>query len=193
MRTIDTDIAAGLLAETVRIIYLVRLEFDSGTIGWNSGFRDILFETVNYLGLGQLTSISAGTEESGVKASAATVSISGIKPEIVSLLLSEPYVNRPAYVHYTLLDDQDRVITGTPVMLFRGSINTIDGSFGASAGFNVSLKSRLADWERPRKCRYTDAEQQKLHPGDKGFEFVAQLSTKTLVWPRAAFLPDPRD
>lgn len=193
MRTIDANILSGLQAETVRVIYLVRLVFDSGTIAWNSNFRDISFGGVNYLGLGQMTSISAGKEESGIKASSASVGISGIKPEIVSLLLSEPYMNRPVHIHYTLLDDQDQIITGNPVMLFRGSIDSISGSFGETASFTVSLKSRLADWERPRKCRYTDAEQQKLHAGDKGFEFVAQLSTKTLVWPRAAFLPDPRD
>lgn len=193
MRTIDAGILAALSAETVRVVYLVRLVFDSGTIAWNSGFRDIVYDGVTYLGLGELTTMSAAKEETGMKASSYSVGISGIKPEIVSLMLSEPYINRPAHIHYTLLDDQDQVITGTPVMLFRGSMDNIEGTFGTSAGFTVSLKSRLADWERPRKCRYTDAEQQRLHTGDKGFEFVGQMEQSRIVWPRAAFLPDPRD
>jgi hypothetical protein len=193
MRTIPAAILSGLSAETVRIIYLVRLVFDGGTIGWNTGFRDISFDAVNYLGLGDLTSMSAAKEEAGVKASGFTVGISGIKSSIVSLLLSEPYLNRPAYVHYTLLDADDKIITGNPVLLFRGKMNNVSGDQGAKASFSVELKSRFADWERPRKIRYTDAEQQKIHPGDKGMEFIAQLSQAKLIWPRAAYLPDIRD
>lgn len=193
MRTIDSAILTGLSAETVRRVYLVRLDFDSGTVGWNTGFRSIVLDGVTYYGLGNVTSISAAKEEAGVKASGLTVTISGIDPTVVALLLSEPYINRPAYVHYVLLDEQDQVITGAPVLYFRGSIDSIQGEEGATASFTISLKSRLADWERPRKLRYSDAEQQKLHPGDKGFEFVGQMEQSRIVWPRAAFLTDPRD
>lgn len=192
MRSIPAAILAGLSAETVRIIYLVRLHFDSGTIGWNSGFRDITFEGVTYLGLGELTSISAAKEQPGITAASFSVGVSGIKPEIVSLVLTEPYINRAAYIHYTLLDENDQVIAGDPVALFRGTIDSIGGQLGESAGFNIELKSRLADWERVIKCRYTDADQQKIHPGDKGFEFVGQMEQRKIIWPRAAFLPDTR-
>lgn len=193
MRTIDEAILTALSAETVRRVYLIRLDFDSGTVGWNTGFRNIVLDGVTYYGLGNVTSISAAKEEAGVKASGLTVTISGIDPAIVALLLSEPYINRPAYVHYVLLDEQDQVITGTPVLYFRGSMDSIQGSQGTTASFDISLKSRLADWERPRKSRYSDAEQQKLYPGDKGFEFVGQMEQARIVWPRAAFLPDMRD
>lgn len=193
MRTIDAALLAALSAETVRRVYLVRLVFDSGTVAWNTGLRDITYDGVTYLGLGNITSISATKEESGVKASGLTVGINGIDPVVVALMLTEPYINRPAYIHYTLLNDQDQQITGNPVLLFRGTMDSIQGTQGASASFQVSLKSRLADWERPRKCRYTDAEQQRLHPGDKGFEFVGQMEQAKIIWPRAAFLTDPRD
>ena len=193
MKTIDAALLAGLAAGTVRRIYLVRLDFDGGTIGWNSGFRDISFGGVNYLGLGEITSLSAVKESAGVTASGLTVGISGIKSEVISLMLSEPHINRPAYVYYTLLDEEDRQLTGNPILLFRGTMDSIDCEQGASASFSVSLKSRLADWERARTVRYTDAEQQKMHPGDKGFEFVGQLEQSKIIWPRAAYLPDLRD
>jgi hypothetical protein len=192
MRTIDAGLLSALSAETVRIVYLVRLCFDAGTIGWNTSFRDITYDSVTYLGLGHLTSISAAVEESGVKAGSISVGVSGINPSVISILLSEPYINREAYIHYTLLDADDKVITGTPILLFKGTMDSIDAEQGATAGFSIKLKSRLADWERARRCRYTDAEQQKLHAGDKGFEYVGQMEQAKIIWPRAAFLPDVR-
>lgn len=192
MKSIDAGILSALSAETVRAIYLVRLDFDGGTIGWNSGYRDITYGGATYLGLGDITSIAAVKEEVGIKSATLAVGVSGIDPTIVSLLLSEPYINRQASVHYTLLDAEDQVISGSPVLLFRGTIDSIEGTFGSTASFTVSLKSRLADWERVRMVRNTDAEQQRAYPGDKGFEFVAQMEQAKIIWPRAAFLPDVR-
>lgn len=193
MKSIDANILAGLSAGTVRRVYMVRLDFDSGTIGWNTSFRDIEYDGVTYLGLGEVGSISATKETPGVSAASITVGLSGLKPEVIALILLEPHINRPAYVYYTLLDENDVQIVGNPILMFRGSMEPAQGEQGSTAGFSIELKSRLADWERTRKSRYSDAEQQKLYPGDKGFEFVGQLEQSKIIWPRAAYLPDPRD
>lgn len=193
MRTADSAILTALAAPNVRIIYFVRLHFDSGVAAWHSGFGTIAVDGHNYLGAGALSSVSVVKEEPGIKAAAVSVGLSGLKEAVVSKILGEKYMNRKAYVHFVPLDENDRPVSENPVLLFRGSIDSVEGRIGQNAGFTVSLKSRLADWERPRKILYTDAQQQKLHPGDKGMEFIGQLSQKKLVWPRAAFLPDPRD
>jgi len=193
LRTLDSAISTALVQSTVRGIYFVRLCFDGGNAAWHSGFGNYSFDSVTYVGTGELTSISPVKEESGVKASGVTVSVSGIKQEIVALLVGQAYINRKAYVHFMPLDEGDQPVTETPVLLFKGSIDSINGNMGASAGFTVTLKSRFADWERPQKILYTNVQQQQLHPGDLGMEFIAQMSQKKLIWPRAAFLPDPRD
>ena len=192
MRTIDSALLAALSSPTVRAIYLVELDFDSGVIAWNSGFRDITYNSVTFKGLGSMSSISSPNEKVGVDSSTITVGVSGIDPAIIALFMTEPYLNRTAKLYYTLLDDNDQVITGNPILLFRGSIDSIDGTFGSQGSFNVTIKSRLADWERKRVIRYTDNDQQSMYPGDKGFEYVGQMAQATIVWPRAAFLPDTR-
>lgn len=193
MRTLDAAITAAMPSPVVRGIYFVKLAFDSGSACWHSGFGDLTFGGDTYLGVGTLSSISPIKEESGVKAAGATVGLSGIKEEIVSMLLSEPYLNRKAYIYFMPLDEGDQPVAATPYMLFRGTMDDISGEMGASASFTVSLKSRFADWERSRRSLYTDVEQQRLHPGDRGLEYVAQLSQKKIIWPRAAFLADSRD
>lgn len=193
MRTIDAALLTALASDVVRTIYLVRIDFDGGTVAWNTGYRDISYGGKTYIGIGEIMSLGAVKESTGVAAAGISITIAGIKPEVVSLLLSEPYINRPVWLYHTLLDDNDVPLVANPVLLFRGSINAISGEMSRRAAFTLDIKSRLADWERPRRIRYTDAEQQKQHPGDKGLEYVAALSQRTIIWPRAAFLPDIRD
>lgn len=193
MRTLDAAIATAAKQPVVRVIGLVRIDFDSGTVAWHSGFGPITFGGATYQGLGMIGSISAVKEQPGIKSSSISITISGIKPEIVALALAEPYLNRPALVHIQLLDEQDRPLIAAPLLIFRGGLDGINGTMGSSAEFQISIKSRLADWERPRRLRYTDADQQKLHPGDQGLEYIPQLAQRQLIWPRAKFLPDPRD
>lgn len=193
MRTLDAAIAEAVVIPVVRTIILARIHFDSGVIAWHSGFGDLLHEGYTYKGIGNVGSISAVKEEPGVKSASLNLVVNGIRPENVALFLTEPFMNRKAFAHMQLLDDQDRPLTATPLLLFRGTLDGIDGNMGKSASFQVAIKSRLADWQRPRRLRYTDADQQKLHPGDQGMEYIPQMAQRQLIWPKAAFLPDPRD
>lgn len=193
MRSLDSSINTAMQDSVVRGTYFVKLAFDSGNTCWHSGFGNYSFGGDTYLGAGVLSNISTIKEVSGVKASGASVGLSGIKEEVVSLLLGTPCINRKAYIYFTPLNENDQPVCTIPYLLFRGTIDDISGNIGAKASFSVTLKSRFADWERPRKSLYTDVEQQRLHPGDRGLEYVAQLSQKKIIWPRAAFLPDPRD
>lgn len=193
MRTPHADISAALSAGVVRGIYYVKLAFDDGSACWHSGFGDKTFGGDTYYGVGNLTSIAPIKETSGVKASGATVEISGIKTEIVAMLLGQAYINRKAWIYFMPLDDGDQPVTATPYLLFRGTMDNITGDQGKTASFTVTLKSRFADWERSRRSLNTDVEQQRLHPGDRGMEYVSQLSQKKIIWPRAAFMTDPRD
>lgn len=193
MRTLDSVLATAAKQPVVRIIALVRINFDSGVVAWHSGYGDLTFAGATYQGVGALGSISAVKEQPGIKSSSLSLQINGIKPEIVALALAEPYLNRSALVHIQMLDDQDRPLIATPLMIYKGTLDSIDGTMGSTGEIQIQIKSRLADWERPRKLRYTDADQQKLYPGDMGMEYIPQLSQRQLVWPKAAFLPDPRD
>lgn len=193
MRSLGTEIANATAAAKISGIYFFKLALDSGNVCWHTGFGDYVVGADTYTGLGSITSIGSIKEESGVKASGLTVGISGINSEVVSLFLSEPYINRKAYVYFVPLTEGDQPVISTPYLLFRGTIDDVSGTQGKTASFSITLKSRFADWERPVKSLYTDVEQQRLHPGDKGLEYIGQLSQKKIIWPRAAFLPDPRD
>lgn len=193
MRALTAAMQTGVVQPVVPLVMMCRLDFDSGTVAWNTGYRDIVYGGVTYRPAGHFGSVSPVRESPGIKAATVTLTIGGIKTEVVSLLLSQPYLNRKGWVYTVNTDDQWNVDPDRVALYFKGKIDAINGVQGKTASFNIVIRSRLADWERQRTLRYTDADQQKLHPGDKGLEFVAQLSQKKIVWPRAAFLPDPRD
>ena len=79
--------------------------------------------------------------------------------------------------------DDDYQIIEDPMLAFRGRIDTQDISLGKEANIAVNIESRLIDWERPRVRRYTNEDQQDLHSGDKGLEFVSQMVEKEITWP----------
>ena len=189
MRTLDSALATAIAQPVARMITLVKIAYDSGDVAWCSAYRDIEYGGTTYLAAGNLGSVSPPKEEAGLKAAAIGITITGVRTEVVSLVLSEAYLGRQCWVYYAFTDehwtfDEHKVFLG-----FVGAIDSIEGAMGATASFSLTVKSRLADWERKRQLRYHDGDQQRLHPGDKGMEFIPQLSQKKIVWPRAAFLP----
>jgi len=53
---------------------------------------------------------------------------------------------------------------------------------GNVANVNITGESRLIDLEIARERRYTSEDQKIDFPDDKGFEFVADLQNKEIVW-----------
>jgi hypothetical protein len=49
----------------------------------------------------------------------------------------------------------------------------------------LKLENRLIALERPNERRMTDEDQKNLFTGDKGFEFIADLQDKQIVWGQA--------
>ena len=61
----------------------------------------------------------------------------------------------------------------------------MDVQLGKTATVQLSIQSRLVDWDKARIRRYTNEDQQNFFSGDKGLEFVSQMVEKDLVWGRA--------
>jgi len=193
MRPVSEALQTAVVQPVVRHLMLVRFNFDSGVVAWNSGFTDIVYNGATYRGIGVLGSVSPVKEQPGIKAASVTISISGLKPEISALVQTEKFQNRKALIHVAVTDESYSFDPQQVSIYFLGKIDDIQGAVGKAGSFTISVRSRLADWERVRNLKYTDADQQQRHPGDKGMEFIAQLSQRKIIWPRAEFLPDPRD
>ena len=135
----------------------------------------------------------------------ATISLSGVPTDLLSLALSEPYQGRVCNIYFgtfstgkvlqesgsfILLQDGSKIVleatkTGFN-QLFSGymdQMNISDG--GETSTIELMVENRLIDLERARVARFTSGYQKSLYPDDLGLDFVEDLQDKDIVWGRS--------
>ena len=183
-RTLSTAMQAVATAEIVRPIYLVDLEFASGSIYLWSGLGDLSFNSNTYIGAGDLLSIGAVQESTELTATGAQITLGGIKQSLLTLARDEPYQGRPLTIRLGAFDENGDLIA-SPVIVFSGfmDVMTISDS-GETSTITVSAENKLIVFQKTAVRRYTAEDQKIEHPNDKGFEFVAKIQEKEVVWGR---------
>ncbi len=182
-----TNTAAG--AEIVRTAGLVELDFSSGFVRVASAPYDISFDSdgdtidETFIGIGDLGKVSTVEESADQQGYSVQFDLSGVPSSMVSLTLNEHYQGRDAKLWLALLDEQN-VISGDPVLLFSGLMDTMDMEVGSEARITVTANSRLVRWEQARNERYNHAAQQARFSGDKGLEFMEAMVEKEIIWPK---------
>lgn len=173
-------------AELVRPIYLVDMEFSSGSIYLWSGMGDLTYNSNTYLGAGDLLSIGSIQETAELTANGATITLGGIKQSLLTLARDEPYQGRPLIIRLGAFDESGDLIA-SPVILFSGfmDVMTIADS-GDTSTITVTVENKLIAFQRTAVRRYTAEDQKIEHPTDKGFEFVAKIQEKEIIWGRAS-------
>lgn len=192
----------------IETFYAIELEFDTTPMYLWTGIGDLVVDAKTYRGVGKFINISEIQEGADLSAKGATVSLSGIPSDMLTMALDEEYQGRKCYIRFGFtniaLGDESLLLTeggeeitteaGEPIDV---SISTTDVLFDLFTGYidqmnidegpdtstiSISVESKLIDLERPRARRYTDADQRSRFPGDKAFEFVARLQKETLTW-----------
>jgi hypothetical protein len=183
-RTLSTAMQAVATAELVRPIYLVDLEFASGSIYLWSGLGDLSFDSNTYIGAGDLLSIGSVQESTELTATGAQITLGGIKQSLLTLARDEPYQGRPLTIRLGAFDENGDLIA-SPVIVFSGfmDVMTINDS-GETSTITVSAENKLIVFQKTAVRRYTAEDQKIEHPTDKGFEFVAKIQEKEIVWGR---------
>jgi hypothetical protein len=186
-RPLSPAVASAVVQEQVARTVAVELDFPSGISRWNASPATITINGNPFLGVGILGGISVTEESAELRAYGLTLTLSGIPRDVISLALLQGYQNRRGTVWEVLLDPDTHVPLASPVVIFRGRMDTLDVQLGDTASIQVTLENRLADWERPRIRRYTDEDQQQAQPGDTGFRFVPASAEKEIIWPSGEY------
>jgi len=185
-----SDAVRTLIADdVVRPAIIVSLDFASGVVRANTSPIDIRIGNDVYIGVGLLGKISAVEETTETQAHNLALELSGIPRELISLALQEKYQGRPCTLGVVYLDRDWRVPLGAGKPLFAGRINTMRIELGATATIRITAEGRFADFDRIRGGRYTNEEQQRRFPGDRGLEFVPRTVEQDLTWGVGAPVP----
>jgi hypothetical protein len=206
-RELTQSIINNLEAAEVQPLFAVELYFDTQTLYMWTGIGDLVFNNITYVGTGQFLEISELRETAEISAKGATVSLSGIPSNLISLAISEPYQGRKCKILFGLIDanrqflkledgsfllaeDGSRIDVSqgavSPVVeVFNGYIDQMVINEGAdTSNITISVESRLIDLERARIFRFNDQNQKARYPTDRGFEFVEDLQDKKFNWGR---------
>jgi hypothetical protein len=206
-RDIATVIANTLDDEVMEPFFAVDLEFDSGTLRFWTGVGTKSINGEDYIGAGAFLGISEIQETAEIAAAGATLALSGIPAELLSLALTEPYQNRRCIIYFgviaqgpvaLLTEDDDAILTEADdlilldkppsadmAILFIGTMDRMDIEEGAETStIRLAVENRLLDLERARVRRYTNNDQQSRFPGDRGLEFVETIQDRDLFWGR---------
>jgi hypothetical protein len=164
-----------------------------------------VFQGTSYVGTGNLLDVSSIEETTEIAVRGATLTLSGINSEVISLALQSQYQGRVCKIYfgmfargsllqesgsYILLEDGGKIdleIQETGLtQIFSGYMDEMNIDEGADFGtIELKVENKLVDLERSRTRRYTSEYQKSVYPGDLGLEFVESLQDKEVVWGRS--------
>jgi hypothetical protein len=182
-RTLTTALKNELLTDSLQPITLVYINVGTG-FRFTDHYTDITYDSNTYLASSLFTKLSSVTESSEVEVSNITLSFSGADQTIISLFLSNSYMEKEAEVYKGLLNTSEAVIAD-PFLLFKGRIESfsIDESINQSNA-NIVIASHWSDFSKI-EGRKTNTGSQQLHfSTDKGFELASQ-TVQDIKWGRA--------
>ena len=183
---LDASIVNRLGADEQALFFAVKAEFDTDDILVWSGTDDLVIGSDTYTGAGTLLSVSNSEDNLELKSNGLVVGLSGMDTTVVNYALTENYQNRPITIFLGYVMGGTNEVAGT-LTLFKGRMTSLvindtpDGSI-----VTIDAENRLVDLDRPSNLRYTKESQNFLHSGDTGFNRVASLQDKQIVWGKSS-------
>lgn len=185
MRTTTTAVSNALSRDNVPMLCLVQMDFTGGTVRCCNAGYPFDWGGHTWLGLGQLGSISAVQEGSDLQEYGLALTLSGIDPNQIALSQDPAdYYQRPCTIWLAPLDD-NYLVLADPVIVFAGRMDTMVVKLGSTATIQMTVESKLTDWNRPRIRRYNHEDQTSEYPEDMGLQYVTKMVEAELKWGRA--------
>ena len=205
-RDLSTLTIEAINDDTVHPFFAVELMFDGGNVlrMWTGQGTLVLADGTEWAGAGTLLNISTVEETSELAVKGATITLTGIPSEVISLALSQPYQGRVCNIYfgtfttgnvlqensdYILLQDGSKIEVQSTSKgfnsIFSGYMDQMNIAEGADTStIELSVENKLIDLERARVARFTSGYQKSIYPGDLGLDFVEDLQDRNISWGR---------
>ena len=205
-RDLSSNTIENISQDVVYPFFAIELRFDGDNVLrlWTGQGTLVLEDGTNWIGTGNLLDISAIEETSELAVKGATLTLSGVPSEVLSLALSEPYQGRVCNIYfgtfsqgsilqesssYILLQDGSRINLETTDKgfneIFSGYMDQMNiEESGETSTIQLLVENKLVDLERARVARFTSGYQKSIYAGDLGLDFVEDLQDKQIPWGR---------
>lgn len=187
-------IAAKLAGRTIAASLLVHMDFRETPRRFWFGFGDLEAAGHIWQGTGEMIQIEGLESPIGTVAPKSTVTLSGIEPALVTLArnASDRVKDRKATIYIQFFDITPDDASVDPWSLldspFAVSTWLMDQMTYSAQGpvqraITLTMESLWTNRRRPAYGLWTDRDQNKRFPGDRGLEQVSDLVAKTIRWP----------
>jgi hypothetical protein len=182
-RKLTTQMAAAVVARSVRPALLISLNFASGQLNLWTGYGNLTYNGIVFTGTGTLLSIDQIPETSDGSAASIKLTLSGISTAAIALAVGQQYQGGLAQIWLACFDLNLNTLITNPYMIFGGSMDVMTIQDGTkSASISLTCESRLIELDRPRERRYSQFDQQIDFPNDTGLNFVNGLQDLQIYW-----------
>lgn len=186
-RGLPSAVATAVASQNVNLVLFAKLEFPSptGTLYLHNGLGTYTWGSQDWLGVGDLGSISQVEEGMDVSPYAITLQLSGLDTDMAGIALNDTvdYYMRPVTVYLGVLDSSDSLLAD-PTQIFAGFMDQMNVSVGVSGGDAIQLiaESELARFDKSANYMYTNASQQESYSGDLFFSHLHKIEGAKVKW-----------
>jgi|TARA_R110000782_G_scaffold43973_2_gene98595 hypothetical protein len=184
-RPFSSNTLAAFDLPFVSVLTFVKLEFQAATVYVHNGIGTYTWGGFDWLGVGNLGSVSKLEEGSDVSPYSITLTLSALDATLAGTALLEDYFMRPVSIYIGVLSADDELLD-TPLEMWAGFMDVMTISAGQEGGDGdqifVTCESELAEFDRSANLRYTNQSQQRQYPLDTFFEFMAKISGLKVKW-----------
>ena len=182
-RNLSQAISDQIEAEVVPFAILLELGFDSSPAYRWSGAGDLSWDGKTWLGTGEMGSITEVTEATNLADTVIRATLShidnSVMPDLVSEVTDMDPVGRP-FTLYMAFFNPDNTVKDV-MTLTAGLIDAVQLVDGETGAITIDLVSEAGLMKRAVFFRMDDQHQQKLFPGDKGFQFVTGMDEEVAM------------
>lgn len=164
------------------VAMLVEMAFPGGTLRLALASRDITVGADTYTATGSFLQIDA-SQEGADGTEGLTLSLSGLDPAVLTLVIAEPYKGTVVRVLEQRFDADHQPVEA-PSVEFIGRVVAMTSSEQPQDHTHtvvVQTEHYDAEGRRPVSLRFSDAEQRRRYPTDKGAEYVTSMTERVLV------------
>lgn len=189
-RGLSSAMLSAVAKSNVKVAFFAQFDFSAASLYLWSGVGNYSWNGQTWQGVGTLLGFKPISEFLDGRSSGLSFSLSGVPSIIINAAFSQQYRGRNCALYLALFDDSWAVLAN-PTQVWGGRMDVMtiqDG--GDTCAATLTAESRLVQLQVARQVRYTDGEQQRLFPGDKGLEFVSALQLKEIAWGVAPAVTD---
>lgn len=169
-----------------QIFPLIELYFTSGTLLLALGPWDYTSLSGTYIHTGPAAYIKPASESASSQ-EGLEVGMSGLDTGILQLATTENYRGKIGRILKAYIAVDSNAPIGQPIPWFVGRMKSMTiTEDNTTANVAILLEHYEAELSKPAPLRYSDADQQRLHPGDLGCQYAASTANATVVWPSKA-------